>query len=235
MPEGNLLLNGVVVINKAAGMTSHDVVARARRILGTKRVGHAGTLDPLATGVLILLVGPATKLFEKFVGFDKAYRATLILGQITRSADIEGEVLEQRPYHDVSEGDVRRVFNEFLGERQQTPPMVSAVKVQGKRLYQLARQGLNVARSSRTIQIHRIDLLGWAPPEVSFLLECSKGTYVRQFAEDAGERLGCGACISQIERTKVGPFSIDQAVDLEGLRVEHVRPWSAAQGELVGR
>jgi len=218
-------LNGIVVVNKPSGMTSHDVVARARRILGLKRIGHAGTLDPLATGVLILLIGPSTKLFDKFMAFDKGYRATMILGKRTTTADVQGEIIEEKACDHITAAAVAEVLKEFEGEIEQVPPMVSALKVNGKRLYDLARQGIEVTREPRRVVISRIELLEFVSPQVSFALECSKGTYVRQVAEDAGERLGCGACISQIERTRVGSFSMDDAIELEALKPEHVRPW----------
>ncbi len=219
-------LNGIVVVNKPSGMTSHDVVARARRILGLKRIGHAGTLDPLATGVLVLLVGPSTKLFDKFMTFDKSYCATMILGRRTTTADIQGETICEKEYGHVTAENVADVLKEFEGEIDQIPPMVSALKINGKRLYDLARQGIKVEREPRRIVISHIQLLKFHSPQVSFSLQCSKGTYVRQVAEDAGERLGCGACISQIERTRVGPFSIEGSVELEALKSEHVHLWT---------
>ncbi len=215
-------LNGIVVINKPSGMTSHDVVDRVRRKFRMRRIGHAGTLDPLATGVLVVLVGKATKLFDQFVGFDKGYRATLVLGTSTVSADIEGKVTEKRPYEGISQEQILEAFHSFLGEGQQIPPMVSAIKSQGRRLYELARKGLTVDREPRAIRIDTIDLLRFDPPAVEFYLECSKGTYVRKFAEDVGQRLGCGACICQIERTMVGPYRIEEAVDLDHLEESHV-------------
>ena len=216
-------LNGIVVVNKPGGMTSHHVVDRVRRIFRMRRIGHAGTLDPMATGVLIILVGRGTKLFERFMKFDKAYCATLILGRTTTSADIQGQVLEEKPYDDVTQDKIREVFDSFLGEGQQVPPMVSAVKINGKRLYQLARKGIQVKRDPRAIRIDRIELSRCDLPYVDFFLECSKGTYVRKFAEDAGNALGCGACICRIERTRVGPYSIDQALSLDHLQESDVK------------
>jgi len=223
-------LNGIVVVNKPSGITSHDVVDRVRRIFGMRRIGHAGTLDPMATGVLIMLVGKGTKLFERFMKFDKAYRATLVLGKVTTSADTQGQVVDERPYDDITEQRVREVFESFLGEGQQVPPMVSAVKVKGKRLYELARQGLQVEREARAIRIDRIEIVRFDLPYVEFFLECSKGTYVRKFAEDAGERLGCGACICQIERTQVGPYDIDQAINLDDLTEADVKTFEECFG-----
>ena len=220
-------LNGIVAINKPSGITSHDVVDCVRRKFSMRRIGHAGTLDPLATGVLVILVGQGTKLFDKFVGFDKGYRATLILGTKTTSADTQGEVIEEKPWADVTEQQVRDMFETFLGEGEQIPPMVSAVRVNGQRLYKLARQGIEVKREPRLIRIDKIEMLRFEPPHVEFLLECSKGTYVRKFAEDVGDKLGCGACISQIERTKVGSFSLDEAIILDELTEDCVKEFSA--------
>ena len=218
-------MDGIIIVNKPSGMTSHDVVSRARRKLKMRQIGHAGTLDPLATGVLVLLVGKGTKLFNKFEPFDKAYIASLILGTRTTTADIQGEITQQVPYDQVTEQDMLDVFGQFVGEIEQTPPMVSAVKVNGRRLYELARKGIEVERPARQVRIDVLDLLEFHSPRVRFYLECSKGTYVRKIAEDVGERLGCGACIAEIQRTKVGPFVIEEAVTLEELNEKHVRDW----------
>ena len=218
-------LEGIVIVNKPTGMTSHDVVSCVRRKLHMRRVGHAGTLDPLATGVLVMLIGKATKLFKKFEAFDKAYKATLILGMKTTTADIEGKILEQRPYGTYSRTNIESVLQNFVGDIEQVPPMVSAVKVNGKRLYQLARKGIEVRREPRHITIRQLSLLAFDLPRVTFYLECSKGTYVRKLAEDIGDHLGCGACISEIQRTKVGPFHIEDAVDLDAVDARHLRPW----------
>jgi len=218
-------MEGIVVVNKPDGMTSHDVVARVRKKFKMRRVGHAGTLDPLATGVLVVLLGKATKLFSKFVAFDKAYRATLILGTATTSADIEGDIIAKKPYGHIARKQVEDVLQNFIGDIEQIPPMVSAVKMAGRKLYQLARKGIEVERKPRQIRIDCLEIEAFDPPEVKFYLECSKGTYVRQLAEDAGKALGCGACISQIQRTKVGTFSIEDAVCIEDLNESHIRNW----------
>ena len=213
---------GIVLINKPAGITSHDVVGFVRRTFNMRRVGHAGTLDPMATGVLVILLGTSTKLFDKFVAFDKTYRATLRLGVKTTTADIMGQVLLERPFEGIDEEAVRKVFIQFTGEIEQKPPMVSAVKHQGERLYKIARKGIEVERTARKVRIDELRILQCRLPDVEFLMSCSKGTYVRQLAEDVGEVLGCGACISQIERTKVGPFEIKDAVTLENLNEGHI-------------
>ncbi|MCA9405977.1 MAG: tRNA pseudouridine(55) synthase TruB [Candidatus Omnitrophica bacterium] len=218
-------MEGILVINKPDGMTSHDVVAKMRKKFNIKKVGHAGTLDPLATGVLVILLGKATKLFDEFIAFDKAYRATMILGTITDTADTEGTIVKQRPYHDVSKKDLEKVFPDFTGDLEQIPPMYSAVKHKGKKLYELARQGITVEREPRPVTIHQLKILNVNFPEVEFYMECSKGTYVRQLAVDIGERLGCGACISQIERVKVGHYNIKEAVNIEDVNESHIQSW----------
>ena len=224
-PKQTPRIDGILVVNKPMGLTSHDVVQDVRRRFRMQQVGHAGTLDPLATGVLVVLLGKSTKLFNQFVDMDKAYRATLVLGTATDSADIQGKVLRQLPYGHITRAEMEEVFKISAGETQQVPPMVSAVKVHGKKLYQLARKGIAIERQARPIKIHSLDLKEFDPPQVKFYLECSKGTYVRQLAEDVGKKLGCGACITQIERTKVGPFHIEEAVNLEEIDERHIRNW----------
>lgn len=218
-------MEGIIIVNKPDGMTSHDVVAIVRKKFKMRRVGHAGTLDPLATGVLVLLLGKATKLFDKFVAFDKAYRATMILGTATNSADTQGKIIRQLPYDHVTRQQVEEAFKGFVGDIEQVPPMVSAVKVGGRKLYQLARKGIEVERKPRQIRIDCLRMEEFNPPDVKFYLECSKGTYVRQLAEDVGKVLGCGACISQIQRTKVGAFCLEDAVDIEDINEGHIRNW----------
>ncbi len=218
--------SGIVVLNKPSGMTSHDVVARVRRIFKMKRVGHSGTLDPLATGVLVILLGKSTKLFGKFETFDKAYKATMIFGQKTTTADIQGKITQQLPFEHLTQEQIEKTLKEFVGDTEQIPPMVSAVKLNGKRLYELARKGIEVAREPRKIRIDKLDLIDFNMPRVKFYLECSKGTYVRKLAEDVAEKLGTVACIAQIERAKVGPFTIDQAIDLENLNETHIQNWT---------
>lgn len=208
-------MDGVGVIYKPSGMTSHDVVDCVRRILKFKKVGHAGTLDPLATGILIILVGKATKLFDRFVACDKAYMSTMLLGRKTVSADIQGALIAEKDASHVSVDQIRKAFQSFLGEKDQYPPMVSAVFHQGKRLYELARRGVAVERKPRRIRVDILEGIDFSLPYVKFHLACSKGTYVRQIVDDVGDLLGCGACVTQIERTQVGPFSLKEAVMLE--------------------
>ena len=224
MTEKNLTssLNGILVVNKPSGITSHDVVDAIRRKFRMKRVGHAGTLDPLATGVLIILLGKATKLFTKFSNFDKAYLATMQLGLKTSTADIKGKVVEEKPYGAIRKEQIEEVMKKFRGEIEQIPPMVSAVKVNGERLYKLARKGIEVKREPRAITVFSLELLEFDSPSVKIFLECSKGTYVRKIAEDIGEELRCGACITKIHRTKVGPFVIEEASSLEEVNEKNV-------------
>lgn len=219
------MLEGILLINKPMGLTSHDVVKQVRRKFKMQQVGHAGTLDPLATGVLVVLLGKSTKLFNQFVDMDKAYRATFILGTATDSADIQGKILQKLPYEHITRQQIEDILKKFAEEVTQVPPMVSAVKVNGKKLYQLARKGIAIERQARPIKIYALKLEEFNSPQVKFYLECSKGTYVRQLAEDIGKALGCGACISQIERTKVGLFKIEDSVNLEDIDERHIRNW----------
>ncbi|MCA9395454.1 MAG: tRNA pseudouridine(55) synthase TruB [Candidatus Omnitrophica bacterium] len=220
------MTEGILVIDKPDGVTSHDVVARVRKRFKMKKVGHAGTLDPLATGVLVVLLGKATKLSNKFTAFDKAYRATMVLGTKTTTADKQGEVIEQRPYDAITPQQLAEVVGRFRGEIQQVPPMYSAVKHKGRKLYELARKGIEVEREPRSVTIHKLLVGEINLPEVKFYVECSKGTYIRQLAADIGDALGCGACISQIQRTKVGRFALEDAVTLEDMNEDCIRHWS---------
>lgn len=206
--------DGIIVVNKPKGITSHDVVDFVRRRLGIKKVGHAGTLDPLATGVLLILLGRCTKLFDRFLDFDKEYAATITLGARTTTGDIEGKVVEEKGFGHVTEEAVIAAFRSYLGEILQVPPMVSALKHKGKPLYMLSRKGIEVERSPRKVTIKELRLLKFAPPHIQFYLKCSRGTYVRQLAEDIAKDLNTVGCISQIERQGVGPFDITKAVEL---------------------
>ena len=207
---------GILVVDKEKGMTSHDVVDAVRRKFAIKKVGHAGTLDPNATGVLVILLGKATKLSDKYSGEGKEYEAVLKLGEKTDSADCEGNLIEKKEVSS-SEEEIADAMAAFLGETEQVPPMVSAKKVDGKRLYKLARKGVNVERKPRKIVITKIDILNIDLPFVRFRVACSKGTYIRQLAEDIGEKLGCGAHLTELRRVKSGDFSIDEAVSFSKL------------------
>jgi tRNA pseudouridine55 synthase len=210
--------SGVLVMDKPAGMTSHDVVDRVRRVFGWKKVGHAGTLDPLATGVLILLIGQATRAQERFLNDDKEYRGRMKLGIATSTHDAEGEVVSRAEGPIAFErARIEEAFAAFRGEQRQMPPMVSAVKHKGKPLYKYARKGQEIEREARTIQIRRLEILAIEGDEIEFEVHCSKGTYVRTLAHDIGARLGVGAHLKALRRTRSGPFRAENAISLDAL------------------
>ncbi len=211
-------LDGVLLIDKPSAHTSHDVVARLRGILRMKRIGHAGTLDPMATGLLVVLVGKATRISQYLMSVDKEYTGTITLGASTNTQDAEGEVLETRPVPALSEADVRAALNGFLGDQYQMPPMFSAIKIAGKALYKSARAGEEVVREPRFVRISQYDLVRWASPEIDFRVLCTKGTYVRTLAHDLGQRLGCGAHLSALRRIASGNLNVSRAVTLEQLQ-----------------
>ena len=207
---------GILIIDKPEGWTSHDVVAKLRGILQEKRIGHGGTLDPMATGVLPIFVGRATRAVELFEGADKEYVAGLRLGMTSTTQDITGDVLTQQPVQ-VTRAQVEEVLRSFVGKRQQIPPMYSAVKINGQKLYELARQGKQVERKPRDIEIYSMELLDGEAADYTFRVRCSKGTYVRTLCAEIGEALGCGGCMSALRRTAAGCFCLAQAVPLEDL------------------
>ena len=212
------MINGIVNIYKEKGYTSHDVVAVLRKVVGQKKIGHTGTLDPDATGVLPVCLGRATKVCELLTDHDKTYEALLLLGKTTDTQDISGEVLEERDPGDLTEEEVRSCIESFIGEYDQIPPMYSALKVNGKKLYELAREGKTVERKSRKVQIHGIRILEMNLPHVRMEVDCSKGTYIRTLCHDIGEKLQVGGCMEELERTKVGRFLKEDAVTLDEVR-----------------
>ena len=212
------MINGIVNIYKEKGYTSHDVVAVLRKVVGQKKIGHTGTLDPDATGVLPVCLGRATKVCELLTDHDKTYEALLLLGKMTDTQDISGEVLEERDPGDLTEEEVRSCIESFIGEYDQIPPMYSALKVNGKKLYELAREGKTVERKSRRVQIHGIRILEMNLPHVRMKVDCSKGTYIRTLCHDIGEKLQVGGCMEELERTKVGRFLKEDAVSLDEVR-----------------
>ena len=211
------MINGFVVIDKPAGITSHDVVSRVRRILGTRKVGHTGTLDPFATGVLPVAVNDGTKAIPFLDEGVKCYEAVMQLGVATDTLDMTGAVLRTADWLPVTREDVESVLKRFTGHLSQIPPMYSAIKQDGQPLYKLARQGQVVERSAREIDIHSLELLSFAPPLVGFRVACSRGTYVRTLADDMGRMLGCGGALKELRRTASGPFEISASVTLEAL------------------
>lgn len=210
------MYNGVINIYKEKGFTSHDVVAKMRGILQQKKIGHTGTLDPDAVGVLPVCLGNATRLADMLTDRDKEYEAAMRLGVKTDTQDLSGTVLEEKPVA-VSEAEVETVIQSFAGGYEQVPPMYSALKVNGKRLYELAREGREVERRPRSVSLYRIEILSMQMPEVSIRVSCSKGTYIRTLCHDIGEKLGCGAAMSSLKRTKSGCFTLDTAITLSEL------------------
>lgn len=206
---------GILLIDKPAGLTSHDVVYRVRRKLHIKRVGHAGTLDPMATGLLIMLVGKATKASQYLMGVDKVYEGTVRLGVTTNSQDADGEVMETQPVPEFSAAQIEEALNSFLGDQYQTPPMFSAIKIDGVPLYKLARKGEEIEREPRFVRISKIENLGYSAPDLHFRLHCTKGTYVRTFAHDFGRKLGCGGHLCALRRIQSGELSVDNAITLD--------------------
>jgi len=225
---GRTDLEGVLLVDKPEGLTSHDVVDRVRHKLKMKRVGHAGTLDPNATGLLILLIGKATKLSQFLMGLDKTYEGTITLGVKTTTQDVEGEVVSERPVPELTEEAVREAMQAFVGDQYQIPPMFSAKKMDGVPLYKLARKGKTVEREPRFIHVASFNLDRWESPEIDFKLQCSKGTYVRTVADDLGEKLGCGGYLKELRRTDIERFRIEDSIELEAfeeLSLEEVRGW----------
>ncbi|MGQ9515958.1 MAG: tRNA pseudouridine(55) synthase TruB [Anaerolineae bacterium] len=210
-------VSGILLIDKPAGLTSHDVVEKVRRLTHQRKAGHAGTLDPLATGLLVVCLGQATRLVPYLIGHDKSYRARLRLGQSTDTYDAEGHITYEHsgPLPDRSQ--VEAVLPAFLGDIEQEPPAFSAVKVAGEPLYRRARRGEGVSAPSRRVWIDRLELTAWEPPYLTLEIDCSAGTYVRSLAHDIGRRLGCGAFVAGLVRTRSGPFRLEQAVSLEKL------------------
>lgn len=209
----------ILPVEKPKGLPSFDVVETVREGTGVKKVGHAGTLDPMATGLLIILVArSATRLQEACMHLSKTYEATLCLGESTPSHDTETEIVERSDPSKVTRADVEEARESFLGTIHQVPPMYSAVKVDGERLYKKARRGETVDRPPRQVRIDRIELMEWAPPEFSVRIECSKGTYIRALARDLGEKLGVGAHLTVLRRTAIGKFTVEESWTLESLK-----------------
>ena len=209
-------MNGIVIIDKPAGWTSQDVVSKLRGVFQTRRIGHGGTLDPMATGVLPVFVGRATRGVEFFEHAEKTYEAVLQLGITTDTEDTTGTVLEEKPVP-VTQAQFLTVLEAFRGEIQQIPPMYSALKVNGQKLYELARKGKEVARKPRTITIHQLDCLEFGDATAKIRVRCSKGTYIRTLCKDIGEKLGCGGCMAALRRIGAGAYSIEEATPLADL------------------
>ncbi len=222
-------VDGVLLLDKPGGMTSNDALQKARRLFSAAKAGHTGTLDPMATGLLPLCFGEATKFSADLLDADKTYEAQVLLGITTDTGDREGQVLETRPVS-CTEADLRQLLPRFMGEIQQIPPMYSALKRDGRPLYELAREGKEVERQPRQITIHALELLAWDGPSFTLRVCCSKGTYIRVLAEDIGKALGCGAHLTALRRTQVGPLSLERAVTLETLMAQE----EAGRGQYLG-
>ncbi len=210
-------MNGVLIVDKPAGMTSHDVVRRLRRVCQTRRVGHSGTLDPMATGLMLVAVGEGTRVVQFLVEGDKTYRATLQFGSETTTQDAEGEVTCRRPIDHLKDSAVLQACQQIVGELQQIPPMYSAIKIKGVALHRLARLGIEIERPARTVHIKYLTVENLALPQLSFEVKCSKGTYVRTLCHDLGHKLGTAAHLSSLRRLRSGSFGIEEAVTLEWL------------------
>jgi len=210
--------DGILLVDKAEGMTSHDVVALARRKLGTKKIGHCGTLDPIATGLLLLTIGRGTKVQDLLMSEDKEYVGTFVLGVTTDTQDREGEIILQRLVPALDEQQIRDAFEQFRGDFYQLPPMVSAKKHGGVPLYKLARQGKVVEREPRLVHVYRYSIERIALPEIDFSVLCSKGFYVRTYVHDIGEALGCGAHLKSLRRTKSGRFDVANAIAVDEIK-----------------
>ena len=219
------MTEGLLIIDKPAGITSHDVVNRVRRISGIRRVGHAGTLDPLATGVLLVCVGRATRLSEYLIGQSKTYTATVRLGEETNTYDAEGEVTAVAPTDHLTPHMVEQALTPFRGEINQTPPIYSAIKKNGQPLYKLARAGQTVDIPSRQVTIYELELLACDLPDVDLRVRCSSGTYIRSLAHDLGAVLGCGGHITALRRTAISEYGIEDAITLDGLAADDWRDY----------
>ncbi len=209
-------MNGIVIVDKPQGWTSQDVTARLRRVYATRRIGHGGTLDPMATGVLPVFVGRATRGVEFFEHAEKTYETVLLLGRTTDTQDVTGATLAEKAVR-LSPADVERVLPRFRGDILQVPPMYSALKVNGKKLYELARKGQEVERQPRPITVFELTNLGFDGTRLSLRVKCSKGTYIRTLCQDIGEALGCGGCMEALRRVRAGEYGIEDAVPLEQL------------------
>jgi len=207
--------NGVLLVDKPSGCTSHDVVHKIRKTFKIEKVGHGGTLDPNATGLLIILLGKGTKLSDQIMGGDKVYSGVMRLGRVTSSQDCDGEILEEHPFEQITREQVVAEMKKLEGDIQQMPPMVSAIKLNGVPLYKLARKGEEVERKTRLVHIYRFQLTDWTPPLLPFVTETTKGTYVRTLAHDVGQALGCGASLEALRRLKSSEYDVKDALTFD--------------------
>jgi tRNA pseudouridine55 synthase len=218
-------LEGALLIDKPPGPTSHDIVDEARRILRTKRIGHTGTLDPFATGLLVLLLGPATRLAEYLKDYEKSYRGVIRLGVKTDTDDVTGTVIEEKTVPELSTRSIENEMERFRGKLIQKVPAYSAVKISGERLYRRARRGAEVKAPTREIEIYSLSLIGYNRPDLVFEVTCSSGTYVRALARDIGEALGCGAHLTALTRIAAGPYELSDSITMDELKTGDVGAW----------
>ncbi len=211
------MIDGILNINKPTGMTSHDVVAKVRKLLKQKRVGHAGTLDPAASGVLPICVGQGTRVAEYLSESGKAYTADILFGVVTDTYDAEGAIVRTADTENLTLEQIQQVLTSFLGPQMQMPPLYSAIKLQGQPAYKRMRAGEEITLEPRPIVLTQLDILAWQPPKLTLAIECSKGTYIRSLAYDLGERLGCGAHLAGLIRTRSGPFILSNSITLDQL------------------
>jgi len=221
-------MDGILNINKATGMTSHDVVARIRKLLKQKRVGHAGTLDPAASGVLPICIGQGTRVAEYLSESGKAYQAEILFGIVTDTYDSEGTIVRTTDVAELTLAEIEAVLPQFLGPQMQLPPLYSAIKLQGQPAYKRMRAGEEITLEARPVEIYQLQILDWQPPRLTLAIECSKGTYIRSLAYDLGEHLGCGAHLSALVRTRSGPFTLSESVTLAQI-AEAIEQGSIAQ------
>lgn len=210
-------MDGILNIYKPAGPTSHDIVDKIRKITKIKKVGHAGTLDPFAQGILIILIGKTTKLQSKFMNMNKTYVATLKLGQISDTYDKKGKIQKKNQELKIKNQEIKKILKQFIGEIKQIPPIYSAIKIKGKKAYELARKGEKPKLKSRKVKIYNIKILKYKWPNLEIQVKCSKGTYIRSLAHDVGQKLNCGAYLEKLTRTQIGKFTIKNAIRLKAL------------------
>jgi tRNA pseudouridine55 synthase len=217
---------GFILINKPVGPTSFGIIARLRRITGIKRIGHAGTLDPAASGILLCAIGrEATREIEKFVKKDKEYEALVILGAVSDTLDREGKIVQKYSGEPIKRDKVEKATSLFIGKQEQIPPMFSAKKIGGKKLYELARKGVEIARPAAHIQVYEMEIIEYHWPELRLRIKCSSGTYIRSLAADIGEKLGCGAYLGALVRTELGEYKLNKAIELEKINNENWREY----------
>jgi tRNA pseudouridine55 synthase len=216
------IMDGILIINKSTGPTSHDIVNRIRKMSGAKKVGHAGTLDPFAGGILIILIGKATKLQSKFMEMEKTYIGTLKLGEISDTYDITGKIKAQNSKIKINEDKIQKILKTFIGEINQVPPIYSAIKIHGQTAYKMARRGEKPKLKSRKIEIYGIKILNYKWPHLKIEVECGKGTYIRSLANDIGNKLGCGAYLEKLTRTGIGKLKIKNSIRLENINSQNL-------------